>query len=163
MSSSRPHKLGGYLALFAGVGCATAIVDQDPEEGGAVDGNAATSATGGTTVASNGGAAPSLGGTTSSGGASGTSAVGTTGMPSAGGNGNTNAGGRGGSGTPAAAGRSGGVMANCSNIAGRSVTINGMRSMCGGSLPDKLDGGYYFEFGAAMDSTNYTSFYWYTS
>jgi hypothetical protein len=43
------------------------------------------------------------------------------------------------------------------------VEVNGMRSMCGGSLPEKIDGGYYFEFGAAMDGTTYTSFYWYTS
>jgi hypothetical protein len=52
---------------------------------------------------------------------------------------------------------------NCSNIAGRTVTINGVRSMCGSSLPEKSDGGYYFEFGAATDGTTYTSFYWYTS
>jgi hypothetical protein len=52
---------------------------------------------------------------------------------------------------------------NCSNLAGRVVPVNGVPTMCGGALPEKLDGGYYFEFGASTDGTNYTSFYWYTS
>jgi hypothetical protein len=51
----------------------------------------------------------------------------------------------------------------CSNPGGRTVTINGMPSMCGGALPAPVDGGYYFDFGASSDGTNYTSFYWYTS
>jgi hypothetical protein len=33
---------------------------------------------------------------------------------------------------------------------------------CGGPLPEKVDGGYYFDFGPSM-SIDYTSFYWYTS
>jgi hypothetical protein len=52
---------------------------------------------------------------------------------------------------------------NCSNIGGRTVTINGSLATCGGSLPAPVDGGYYFEFSASTDGTNYTSFYWYTS
>lgn len=51
----------------------------------------------------------------------------------------------------------------CSNLGGRTVTINGMPAMCGGALPAPIDGGYYFDFGASSDGTNYTSFYWYTS
>jgi hypothetical protein len=51
----------------------------------------------------------------------------------------------------------------CSNLAGRTVSVNGMPAMCGGKLPAPVDGGYYFEFGASSDGTNYTSFYWYTS
>lgn len=52
---------------------------------------------------------------------------------------------------------------NCSNIGGRTVTINGSPAMCGGPLPAPVDGGYYFEFSASTMGTNYTSFYWYTS
>jgi hypothetical protein len=51
----------------------------------------------------------------------------------------------------------------CSNIGGRTVTVNGMPAMCGGPLPAQADGGYYFEFSASTNATNYTSFYWYTS
>lgn len=209
MSPSRQQRIGGLLALCAGVGCATAIVDEDPVDSGNGDGSAAAAATGGTTVAASGG------GTASSGGTSGTTSGGTTGTPSGGGSTNVGAAGRGGRsgaggsfaaaglGNPGSAGSAAGSSAiatcpaprmpeqpgaaqgnsgsfdtteavcyfvegtfntwNCSNIAGRTVTINGMPSMCGGSLPDKIDGGYYFEFGAASDGTNYTSFYWYTS
>jgi hypothetical protein len=52
---------------------------------------------------------------------------------------------------------------NCSNLGGRTVTINGMPATCGAALPAKLDGGYYFDFGASTSGTDYTSFYWYTS
>jgi len=52
---------------------------------------------------------------------------------------------------------------NCSNIGGRTVTINGSPAMCGDPLPAPVDGGYYFEFSASTMGTNYTSFYWYTS
>ena len=51
----------------------------------------------------------------------------------------------------------------CSNIGGRTVTVNGAPVICGGPLPAQADGGYYFEFSASTDGTNYTSFYWYTS
>lgn len=52
---------------------------------------------------------------------------------------------------------------NCSNLGGRTVAVNGTpMPMCGGPLPAKVDGGYYFEFGASS-SIEYTSFYWYTS
>ncbi len=51
----------------------------------------------------------------------------------------------------------------CSNIGGRTVTVNGTTVMCGGALPAQADGGYYFEFSASTDGTDYTSFYWYTS
>lgn len=52
---------------------------------------------------------------------------------------------------------------NCSNLGGRTISVNGTPLvMCGGPLPEKVDGGYYFEFGAST-STDYTSFYWYTS
>jgi hypothetical protein len=51
----------------------------------------------------------------------------------------------------------------CSNLGGRTVTVNGTKVMCGGALPAPTDGGYYFEFSASTDGTNYTSFYWYTS
>lgn len=173
MISSRSHRLGGALALFAGVGCATAIVDEDPEELPAGAGTAGLPSAGGS---SNLGAAGRGGRSNTTGGA------GT--MSSAG----ASAGGMGvvaicpAPRTPdqpgAAQGNSGSFDTteavcyfvdgtfntwNCSNIAGRSVTINGVPSMCGGSLPEKVDGGYYFEFGAASDGTNYTSFYWYTS
>jgi hypothetical protein len=52
---------------------------------------------------------------------------------------------------------------NCSNLGGRTLDVNGAPTMCGGALPEKIDGGYYFEFGASTNGTNYTSFYWYTS
>lgn len=52
---------------------------------------------------------------------------------------------------------------NCSNIGGRTVTINGSPAMCGGPLPAPVDGGYYFQFSASTMGTNYTTFYWYTS
>ena len=195
MSPSRTHKIGSALALWAGVGCATAIVDEEPDELGTNDGSAATAAMGGTSVAASGGGTAPRGGTTSTGGTSGTSpAGGSAGLPSAGGRSNATGGAgasAGGAGAVAicpsarmpeqpgaAQGNSGSFDTteavcyfvegsfntwNCSNIAGRSVTINGTPSMCGGSLPEKIDGGYYFEFGAATDGTNYTSFYWYTS
>ena len=52
---------------------------------------------------------------------------------------------------------------NCSNLGGRTIAVNGTPVlMCGGPLPAKVDGGYYFEFGAST-SIEYTSFYWYTS
>ena len=51
---------------------------------------------------------------------------------------------------------------NCSNLGGRTVTVNGTPTMCGGALPMPVDGGYYFEFSASPAGTNYTSFYWYT-
>jgi hypothetical protein len=52
----------------------------------------------------------------------------------------------------------------CSNLGGRTVSVNGSTpaTMCGGTLPAKVDGGYYFSFGAST-STSYTSFFWYTS
>jgi hypothetical protein len=51
----------------------------------------------------------------------------------------------------------------CSNLGGRSVSVNGMPfMMCGGALPPAVDGGYYFMFGESA-TTDYTSFYWYTS
>jgi hypothetical protein len=51
---------------------------------------------------------------------------------------------------------------DCSNLGGRTISVNGAtRTMCGGSLPAKVDGGYYFMFGSSS-SINYTSFYWYT-
>ncbi len=49
----------------------------------------------------------------------------------------------------------------CSNIGTRTVKVNGMASMCGGALPAKMDGGYYFEFSAG--TPDYTSFFWFTS
>ena len=51
----------------------------------------------------------------------------------------------------------------CSNIGGRTVTVNGTLVTCGGPLPAPADGGYYFQFSPSTDGTNYTSFYWYTS
>jgi hypothetical protein len=54
----------------------------------------------------------------------------------------------------------------CSNMGGRMVSVNGSTptATCGGQLPAKLDGGYYFAFTAATDkSVNYTSFYWFSS
>jgi hypothetical protein len=52
---------------------------------------------------------------------------------------------------------------NCSNLGGRTISVNGTpMPLCGGPLPEKVDGGYYFEFGASA-SIEYTSFYWYTS
>jgi hypothetical protein len=48
----------------------------------------------------------------------------------------------------------------CSNMGSRTVSVNGMMSMCGGALPARIDGGYYFEFSAG--TPEYTSFYWYT-
>jgi hypothetical protein len=173
MSCSRPQKFGSALALFAGVGCATAIVDEDPQDTGPDDGSAAVSATSGTSPAGGSTALPSGGGSSNAGAGRG-GRSGTAGSPA----GATCPAPR----TPtqpgAAQGNSGSFETteavcyfvegtfnnwNCSNIAGRSVTINGMSSMCGGSLPEALDGGYYFEFGAASDGTTYTSFYWYTS
>lgn len=50
----------------------------------------------------------------------------------------------------------------CSNTEGRTVTVNGEPSQCGGmlaALPDQMDGGYYFAFSAG--SNNFASFYWY--
>jgi hypothetical protein len=48
------YQLGGALVLFAGVGCATAIFEDEPDDTGTRDG-AAAAATGGTTVAASGG------------------------------------------------------------------------------------------------------------
>ncbi len=53
---------------------------------------------------------------------------------------------------------------NCSNLGGRTITVNGTRvGACGAALPMPVDGGYYFDFSASTDGTTYTSFYWYTS
>ena len=172
-----------FLALLAGVGCATATAGDDiGYETPAASQPAGAAAGTGLTAGTGTGPATSPGGTTSGGGTTGTS---------------TSAGGRasptGGAGMPssvacpsprmpamagAAQGNSGsfdttdsvcyfvaGTFNNwaCSNIGGRTVTVNGMPATCGGALPAKADGGYYFEFSASTDATSYTSFYWYTS
>jgi len=228
-----PRQLTGTVAFFTGVGCATAVVDEDPGSVVPTDGTG-TGAIGGTMVAGVGGSGASAsggagtGGTTSVAGGPGSagtgvtsgagrSGVGAAGRPSGLGMGGTGAtggsnavatGGRamvGGSGrgttSDAGTGAGGGAAVacpdprmplqpgalqgnsgsfetteavcyfvegtfnnwSCSNPGGRTVTINGKPSMCGGALPEKADGGYYFEFGASTDGTNYTSFYWYTS
>ncbi|HWP09144.1 MAG TPA: hypothetical protein VNN72_25550 [Polyangiaceae bacterium] len=164
MSPSRP--LGGALVLVAGVGCATAIVEDEPNDTLPSPGTAAAAGTGGATVAASGGGTAPFGSGAAGASAGGSGAITTCPAPR----------------MPeqpgAAQGNSGSFETteavcyfvegtfntwNCSNIAGRTVMVNGTRSMCGGSLPEKIDGGYYFEFGAAMDGTTYTSFYWYTS
>jgi len=50
---------------------------------------------------------------------------------------------------------------DCSNLGGRTVTVNGKAGACGAALPAKVDGGYYFDFTSSPD-TDYTSFFWYT-
>lgn len=166
------------LALVAAAACATAteedIPPPEPLEGSGNTGG--TGATGGTGLSSGGNA--SSGGNTSRGGSKSDGATGGTAS---------------GGGTPspavcpdprepatsgAAQGDSGsfGTLEavcyfvegsfnswNCSNLGGRTIAVNGTPMlMCGGPLPAKVDGGYYFEFGASA-STDYTSFYWYTS
>jgi hypothetical protein len=53
----------------------------------------------------------------------------------------------------------------CSNLGGRTVSVNGgtPSATCGGALPARIDGGYYFEFSASPTNISYTDFYWYTS
>lgn len=209
------RQLTSTVAFFAGVGCATAVVDEDP---GIVDPPAGTGtgAVGGTMLAGVGGSGTgATGGTGTSGSAAGgAGTAGSGGTPTAGRSGGGAAGAPGGlgrGGSAASGGSSvvgaagtgvggGGVVGctdprmpmqpgalqgnsgsfettdavcyfvegtfnnwSCSNPGGRTVTINGTPSMCGGALPDPVDGGYYFEFGASTDGTKYTSFYWYTS
>jgi len=164
------------------VGCATAVVDQDP---GVADPNgpSGAGATGGT-ASTTGGTASTTGGTASTTGGAAGAVAGNAG----------HAGTTGGAGTsnatalcpePRAPAQPGAMQGNsgsfdtteavcffvegtfntwnCSNPGGRSVSVNGTPTMCGGALPAKIDGGYYFEFGASTDGTNYTSFYWYSS
>jgi hypothetical protein len=183
--SARSHRhLGGAFPLLIAVGCATAVVDNDPGF-----------------VAPNEPVGAAATGATGTGGA--TSVAGTASRAMGGGAGTlTGVAGRGGTfgGAGTAAGRAGVSAAcpaprmpaqpgaaqgnsgsfdtieavcffvegtfntwNCSNLGGRTVTVNGTPTMCGGALPAQVDGGYYFEFGASSDGTNYTSFYWYTS
>jgi hypothetical protein len=189
---ARTRPLGGAVAFLTAVGCATAVVDNDPgfvdpnqplgATGGTGAGGTADGATGGTT----GGSAPAATGGTSS-------VAGAMGRAMGGGAGKlTGSAATGGAGTGvatcpsprmpampgAAQGNSGSFDTteavcffvegtfnawNCSNLGGRSVTVNGTPTMCGGALPAAMEGGYYFEFGASTNGTNYTSFYWYTS
>jgi hypothetical protein len=53
----------------------------------------------------------------------------------------------------------------CSNLGGRMVSVNGgtPSATCGGTLPARIDGGYYFEFTMSTSGVDYTSFYWYSS
>jgi hypothetical protein len=52
----------------------------------------------------------------------------------------------------------------CSNMGGRTVTVNGAPATCDMSsgtwpLPARINGSYFFAFSAG--SIDYTSFYWY--
>lgn len=158
-----PRRFTGTVLFFGGVGCATAVIDEDPSGLDTVAGPPKGS--GGT-------------GMTATAGASSGGAAGIAGSPSPGGTTGTCPSPR----TPAEPGATQGNSGSfetteavcyfvegsfnewdCSNVGGRTVTVNGALSTCGGALPAKIDGGYYFEFGASTDGTNYTSFYWYTS
>jgi hypothetical protein len=169
------------LALLGAVACATATQEDIPpaEQPDGVGSSGGSTSTGGSKSAGTAGGSASGGTGFGSGGATG--------------NGGSQSGGVGGSDAPspaacpaprepatsgAAQGDSGsfGTLEavcyfvegnfnswNCSNLGGRTVTVNGTpMPMCGGPLPEKVDGGYYFDFGASM-SIDYTSFYWYTS
>jgi hypothetical protein len=177
------HRHCVILVLLAGAGCATATAGDDIgyEVPGSSTASGAAPAGGGSGAAAGSGTGPTTGlggagrlggGATSTGGRA--AVVGGAGMPSSVACPSPR--------MPAMAGATQGNSGSfdttdavcyfvegtfnnwaCSNIGGRTVTVNGMPAMCGGPLPAKADGGYYFEFSASTNATNYTSFYWYTS
>jgi hypothetical protein len=154
--------------------------------GGSSGGRGGTTSMGGAGTGSGGRAAAGQGGMTTSGGRSSTGGMTSGGRSSTGG---MSAGGSAGTGSGegcpnprdpampgAAQGNSGSFMTknavcyfvegtfnawDCSNLGGRTVTVNGKAGACGAALPAKVDGGYYFDFTSSPD-TDYTSFFWYT-
>jgi hypothetical protein len=165
------------LLVLAGVGCAKAVSGDDladelpgsaqsPAAGGsgpAAAGTGPTTAAGGTSASAAGGGFGSGATGTTGGGAPSSVACASPRMPSMAGAMQGNSGSF--ETTDAVCYFVEGSFNNwaCSNLGGRSVTVNGTSVTCGGALPAQADGGYYFEFSASTDGTDYTSFYWYTS
>jgi len=49
----------------------------------------------------------------------------------------------------------------CSNLSGWTLKVNGQVVTCGGTLPPKLNGLYYFDFIGSSSALTYASMYWY--
>jgi hypothetical protein len=49
----------------------------------------------------------------------------------------------------------------CSNTTGWTLKVNGQTTTCGGTLPAKLNGLYYFDFIGSSSALTYASMYWY--